>query len=151
MRARSLGGALLVVILLGGAAAGSRACGKTGPARRELEVYPSLEGTLCEVIAKAPPAHPQGPLPTDPALAAWTEQVESTLEEALALEAIGEANNYGYGPIPSEAETACVRKLWKHVGARLPAGRMRTVAEDAVSRLFRRDAASPEQIGRAHV
>lgn len=145
MRSRNLGGALLVVVLLAGAAAGSRACGKTGPARRELEVYPSLEGTLCEVLAKAPPAHPQGPLPSDPALAAWTERVESTLEEALALEAIGQANNYGHGPIPSEAETACVRKLWTHVAVALPAGRMRSIAEDAVSRLFRRDASSPER------
>lgn len=144
MRARNLG-ALLVVMLLAGVCAGSRMCGKTGPAKRELDDYPSLAGTLCEVIAKAPPARPQGPLPSDPALAAWTEQVESTLEEALALEAIYEASNYFYGPSPSEAEVACIRKLWAHVEARLPAGRMRSIAEDAVSRLLRRDAATPER------
>jgi hypothetical protein len=146
MRARILGGILLVLLAAAAVATGSRHCGKTGPAPKELSEYPSIEGTLCDVIAKAPPAHPRGPLPSDPALAAWTEQIESALEEALALWAIGEAHDYGYGEIPGEAETACARKLWTHVAPRLPAGdRMRQIAEDTVTRFFRQDAGSPER------
>ncbi len=134
------------MLLAAGVVGGFRVCGKSGPTARELAVYPSLEGTLCDVIAKAPPARPRGPLPSDPALAAWTEQTESALEEAMALEAMEESHDYGHGPALTETELACARKLWSVASTKLPHGsHLRRVAEGAVERLLRRDAGSPER------
>jgi hypothetical protein len=144
-----LGGALVVVILAGGAVVASRVCGTSAPPKvEEVSDYPSLEGTLCDVIAKAPPGRARGPLPSEPALAAWTLQVERGIEEALALEAIGEAHDYGHGAPVDEREVACVRKLWAAVARELPARhRMRVVAEETVTRLLRHhDGGSSERV-----
>ena len=119
MRAANLRSSLLALVLVAvGVAAGLRICGKSGPSRSELEVYPSLEDTLCEVIAKAPPARAQGPLPDDTALAAWTEQVEGALAEGLALVAMEDAHTYWHSA-PTERDVACARKLWT-AASRLP-------------------------------
>jgi hypothetical protein len=138
-----LGGALLAVVMIA-ATAGFVVCGKTGASRHEQAIYPSLEGTVCDVIAKAPPAHPRGPLPSDPALAAWTEQIESVLEEALALEAIGEA--YDRWSPPPDREMACARKLWTAIAGKLPSeSRVRHDAEAILEQLLRADSGSAER------
>ena len=151
MRTANLRSSLLALMLVAaGAAAGLRICGKSGPSRSEVEVYPSLEDTLCEVIAKAPPARAQGPLPDDAALAAWTEQVEGALAEGLALVAMEDAHTYWHSA-PTERDVACARKLWTAASRLPPEYRLRRLAEESLERLLRKDAGSPERTKLAQV
>jgi hypothetical protein len=144
MRNRTFGGALLIVVLAT-ALATARFCGRSGSPRNEGAEYPSLEGTLCEVIDKTPAARPRVPLPNDPALAAWTEQQESGLEEALAIEAIVQTSGYG-SEKPTDAELACARKLWGVVASRLSTNDWRRdEAYASMTRLVRGDAGSLER------
>lgn len=145
MRAQGLGAALVLVALAAGAVTSTRVCGKVGIPPIELTVYPPLDGTLCDVIAKAPAAHPRGPLPDDPALAAWTANVEGALEEALALDAIGHAHGGRRNVAPSDQDLACARKLVGVVG-RLPRDeRLRALADTGAGLLLRSEAASSER------
>lgn len=104
---------LLLALLLGALGGLVAFCGK------KKEVPVSIAGTTCELLANAPPSEPRTPLPDDPLLARWTQQMEAIELEVLALRAM--ANQRARSPRTTPEEAACARRLWQKITTRLPA------------------------------